>query len=237
MPMPSSTIRATFHNASLTLKVRSSVVAGIPGSGTASTTSLCSKTRHKSFYGQPVFPLSVVVFELSVPAHTVPLHSVLVHLTTALKQVACLLTDGTQPNHPCLRTWLCLDLARSSCALDRDRSKVSQAIFKLDILYTLVAVQPIISARQTPGPALYLESVSLRYGFQRTESAEIPLSELLEECHQRLLGSILIRCVESSNHRVFIVQTTSPSRRRYPLVFGTWKSVSNRGSSSIPSPQ
>jgi len=66
-----------------------------------------------------------------------------------------------------------------------------------------IKVQPTITAKQTQGPALHLESVSLRYKFQETEDAEIPLSTLLEECHQRLLGSFLIR--------------------RYPLVFGTWK--------------
>ncbi len=47
MRTPSSTIRATSHNASVTLKVRSSVVADIPGSWSASTASLCRKARDK----------------------------------------------------------------------------------------------------------------------------------------------------------------------------------------------
>jgi len=99
MPTPSSTIRATFHNASLALKVRSSLVAGIPGCRAASTASLRSKTRHKSFYGQPVFPLSTLVFKLDVSPRTVPFQSVLAHLATALKQVIYLLIGDMRPNH------------------------------------------------------------------------------------------------------------------------------------------
>lgn len=96
MRTPSSTIRATFHSASVTLKVRSSVVADIPGSSSASTASLCRNARHKPFYGQPVFPLSTVVFKLEVSPPTIPLQSVLAHFTTSLKQVACPLNGRIQ---------------------------------------------------------------------------------------------------------------------------------------------
>lgn len=99
MRTPSSTIRATFHNASVTLKVRSSLVADISGSRTASTANLCKNACHKSFYGQPVFPLSTVVFKLDVSPLTIPLQSVLAHLTTALEQVTSPLTGFIQSNH------------------------------------------------------------------------------------------------------------------------------------------
>ena len=99
MRAPSSTIRATFHNASVTLKVRPSLVADTLDSRSASTASLCRKAHHKSFYGQPVFPLSAVVFKLDVSPLTTSLQSVLAHLTTALKQVTRLLPSFIQPNH------------------------------------------------------------------------------------------------------------------------------------------
>lgn len=99
MRTPSSTIRATFHNASVTLKVRPSLVADTLNSQSASTASLCRKAHHKSLYGQPVFPLSAVVFKLDVSPFTTYLQSVLAHLTTALEQVMCLLPGSIQPNH------------------------------------------------------------------------------------------------------------------------------------------
>ena len=120
---------------------------------------------------------------------------------------------------------------------DRQRSQVSRAIYKVDLVYILLPVQPIISAKQSPGSVHYLDSISLRYGFHRTEDAEVPLPALLEGCHQRLLGSLLIRCVGISTYRVLTAKRTSPSRRRYPLVFGTWKFVGNREISVIPSTQ
>ena len=104
----------------------------------------------------------------------------------------------------------------------------------MDLVYILPPVQPIITARQAPGPVHHLDSISLRYGFHWTEDAEVPLPALLEECHQRLLGSLLIRYVEISICRVLTVKRTSPFRRRYPLVFGTWKFVSNKENPFIP---
>jgi hypothetical protein len=40
-----------------------------------------------------------MVFELRVSPQTVPLQSVMAHLTTALKQVACLLTGYVRLHH------------------------------------------------------------------------------------------------------------------------------------------